>query len=318
MKPKTANLIWGLILILAGGLFLAQNLGYLPLLSEQFLMIAFAGASFLFFVGYFVSGVRNWGLLFPACILGALAITLWMTQAGLVSPAIGVPVLAAIGIPFVVAFALDTRQNWWALIPAWVFAVLTLVVLISERVPEEVIGTVVLLAIALPFLLVYIIDRSHWWALIPGGVLAVLSIIPLLTLQTNDELIGSFVLLVIALPFFVVYFWSAKNWWALIPAGVLSSIAVSLLFIGQNPFGARQAALTNGVMFLGWALTFGVLWLRRSVQPTAWAIYPTVALAAAGILAFFLGANMNLFWPFILIAGGGLILFVTLRPKKTI
>lgn len=317
MKAKTANILWGSILILAGGLFLAQSLGYLPMLSAQFLMIAFGGASLLFFLAYFLTGIRNWGLLFPACILGALALTIWLVQMGWSNSAIGAPILAAIGIPFLVAFALNRHGNWWALIPAWVLTVLTLFTLVADKVPEEVIGSLMMLAIAIPFLVVYFVDRSRWWALIPGGILGVLSVIPLLTLGANDELIGSFVLFVIALPFFIVYFWSVNNWWALIPAGVLSSIAVSLLLFGQNPFGARTAALINSVMFLGWALTFGVLWLRRSVQPTAWAIYPAIALAAAAILAFILGANMNLFWPLILIAGGAVILALTLRPRKS-
>ena len=82
MKTRHANFLWGFVLILAGGLFLAQNLGYIPVLSEQFWMAAFAGISLVFFVAYFLSGIQNWGLLFPVCIFGGLALTIFFGNNG--------------------------------------------------------------------------------------------------------------------------------------------------------------------------------------------------------------------------------------------
>ena len=316
MKSRYVNILWGLILIFAGGLFMAANLGYILVLSSQFWMVTFAGVSALFFVLYFLSGVHNWGLLFPACIFGGVALTMGLVELGVTSSALGVPVLLGLAVPFIVEFTLDVRKNWWALIPTWVFAVLTLIVLITDFVPGEVIGSLVIFAVAVPFLVVYLVDRSRTWALIPTVVLTAVSLIPLIALQGVGEFIGSFVLFVIAAPFFVVFFWSQKNWWALIPAGITSSIAFALLVVGVGDLGRWEVPLLNGIIFLGWAATFAVLWLRRATEPTDWAIYPAVCLAGAAVLAFLLSTSFNAFWPLALIAGGTVVLIFTLRPRK--
>lgn len=81
MKNTWLNAFWGILLILGGGLFLAQNLGYLEEFSATTWMYIFIGASVLFFVTYFVSGLQHWGWLFPACIFGGLATTIWLNGA---------------------------------------------------------------------------------------------------------------------------------------------------------------------------------------------------------------------------------------------
>jgi hypothetical protein len=316
MKTRNVNIFWGLVLILAGVLFLAQNFGYLPLLSEQFWMVAFAGVSLIFFLAYFISGIRNWGLLFPACIFASLALTLYMTLNGVYSSILGAPILVAIALPFIVAFILDRHNNWWALIPAWVMIVIALITAIAEVVPSEILATLMLFSISIPFLVVYLVDRTRKWALIPGGVLAIVGFLPLIGLFGSQELIGSLVVLVISVPFFVVYFWSKENWWALIPAGILASIGLALLVASLAHFALWTISIMNGIMFLGWGLTFLILWLRRASQPTAWAIYPAVCLGAAALLAFIVGPFLQNSWPILLIVGGGLLLWLTLRPKK--
>lgn len=319
MRSTYVNLLWGAALILGGGLFLAQNLGYFDRFSPQFWMAAFAGASLLFLASYFLSGIRHWGWLFPASMTAALALTIGLSEAGFTSAAIGAPVLASVGLPFVVAFALNPRQHWWALIPAWVMAVLTLVVLATTRLPGEFIAALLLFGIALPFLVVYLSDRSRWWALIPAFTLGVVALIPLLANRLSGEAMGAFVLLVLlALPFLVVYLVSPPNWWALIPAGVLGSIGLSLLLSSIEVFGATWSTLISAFMFLGWAATFGLLWMRRGSQPTEWAKYPALAMLGVALVTMILSSGMQQYWPLVLIAVGALVLLNNLRERQSV
>lgn len=324
MKAKWINLIWGIILIAAGALFLAQNLGYLDQLELPVLMVVFTVVSLLFFVTYFINGLGNWGWLFPAFIFAALALVLWMQTQGIEDPWMGVPVLVAVALPFLVAFALSPRQNWWALIPAWVMAVISAIVIFAEEAQGEWIGALVLFSIGFPFLVVYLADRENWWALIPAWTLLVIGLIVLLSTQAQGEWIAVLVLMGIALPFFVVYFRNRDNWWALIPAGVLASSAVSVFLAGlmgeQDSLLAKPGILTAGVLtaitFLGIAVTFFVLWLQRSSQPTDWAIYPAGVSAVVALVSLLFGASQVVF-PITIIAVGILILYLAFRSRKT-
>jgi hypothetical protein len=319
MKAKWINLIWGIILIAAGALFLAQNLGYLDQLELPVLMVVFAVVSLLFFVTYFINGIGNWGWLFPAFIFAALALVLWMQTQSIEGPWMGVPVLVAVALPFLVAFAQSPRQNWWALIPAWVMVVISAIVIFAEQAQGEWIGALVLFSIGFPFLVVYLADRKNWWALIPAWTLLVIGLIVLLSTQVQGEWIAVLVLMGIALPFFVVYFRNRDNWWALIPAGVLASSAVSVFLAGlfgeEGSLLAKPGVLT-GVTFLGIAATFLALWLQRSSQPTDWAIYAAGVSAVVALVSLLFGASQVVF-PITIIAVGILILYLALRSRKT-
>lgn len=315
MKVKYINFIWGLLLIFAGAMFLAQNMGLIGELSPEFWKFIFAGLSLLFLATYFISGLHEWGWLFPASIFGGLAITISLAEAGVQDAVVAAPLFAGIAIPFLAAFLLD-HKNWWALIPAWVMVALMLMMILVDRVPGEVIGSFVLLAVGLPFLLVYFTNRSRWWALIPGFIITAVAFIPILATQASGEFVGAFVLLAVAIPFFAIYLWSPKNWWALIPAGIVASVALVVLLSAGFGTTFEGTAIANGVIFTGIGLTFGVLWLRRKTQPTEWAKYPALGFLAAGLIAFAFGSSMESFWPLLLIIGGGLLLFGAFRDRR--
>ena len=317
MNAKYINLIWGLALVVAGGIFMAQNMGYLDEISPLFWIAFFTGLSLLFFASYFMTGVKNWGWLFPALGSAAIALTISLDQAGHHGSYVGAPIMAAGAIPFIVAYGMDIRKHWWALIPAWVLGVLTVIIIIAETVPGEFIGMLVLFSIGLPFLMVYLTDRSRRWALIPAGILLVIGLIPPLTLGFEGDSMGPVIMFLFALPFFAVYIWSPRSWWALIPAGFFASIGLAVLMtLGDRTFGVKESSLVGGVLFAGWALTFLALWLIRSTHPTAWAKYPALGLAVMAVIAFGFGTSgLELVWPVAIIAVGAFLLYAAFRPK---
>jgi len=315
MNIRLSNLFWGILLMLSGGIFLAQNLGYLEQWSPQSWMWILAGLSLAFFVMYVVNGFQKWGWLFPASIFGGAAITLALAEARLNSALVAVPVLASVAVPFLVAFALAPRQRWWALIPIWVIGVVITIMLVAERVQGEWIAALVMYAIGLPFLAVYLFDQTRRWALLPAFVLCAVGIIPLLATRVNSELIGAAVLFMIALPFFFVYIVWSRNWWALIPAGILASIGLQVFLTGTERYELNRLAIPTGVMFVGWAVTFGILWLQRAKQPTDWTKYPALVFAIIAAIVFLANTSLEKWWPILLISAGVLFLLLSLRPR---
>ena len=315
MKAKSFSIFWGLLLVLGGGLLLVRELGYKWELSSQFWIAAFAGAGAFFLVIYFLHGVQHWGWLFPASIFAALALTIALSEAGVHGSVTGAPIVASVALPFVVAFLLDTAKRGWALIPAWVMASLTLIVLLTDSVGDDVVGALVIWSVALPFLLAFLLNRRRSWALIVAVVLGISGLFPLMDSLAGEEAIGSLVMFVIALPFFVVYFWSKPNWWALIPAGFFTSIGLIVALSMVMGMPKQSEPWLRGILLLGWGITFGVLWLRRATQPTGWTKYPAVGLLVSALLAVGLGVGAQNLWPVLIIALGVWLLLGSLRRK---
>jgi hypothetical protein len=315
MVNRTINLLLGILLLLAGGLVLAQNLGFIPEFTDNIWILVFAGLSVLFFGAYFASGLKNWPWLFPACILGGLALTVALAESGLENAMVAAPLMLGCALPFLGAYLVDRKRNWWALIPGWVLLVISLLLALVDSVPGELVAALILLSIAVPFLVIFGLDRTKKWALIPAFVLAAVGFIPLLASAVPGEFIGAYVMFMISLPFFLLFFSSPDNWWALLPAGATASVGLLILLVGVD-WPNMEDTILVGVMFLGLAATFWVLWLRRRSSGTDWARYPAIGLAIFGILMIVLGGGMGYFWPVLLILGGVALLFMGIRSRK--
>src|SRR5690554_3145313 len=212
MSINRSGLFWGVLLIAAGAVALAQQIGLIPVLSEQFWMWIFAVGSLVAFVNYALSGWKDWGWLFPAGALGGLAAIIALATAGVDSAAVASPLFIGLLIPFVAAYLANRAQNWWALIPGGVMLFLALTLLLVDSAGGEWIGALFLFMIAATFLVVYLNNRTRTWALLVAYTLAVLGIAPAMASGGRDAAYyGPLFLFAVALPFFILYFRSTEN-----------------------------------------------------------------------------------------------------------
>lgn len=316
MSDKQNSLLWGLALIILGVIFLVQSAGIVPDLSPIFWAVSFGVASLLFVALYVFGGWRHWGWLFPAFVSGGLAAAAAFAYFEIPGTFIGAVFMATISAPFWIVFLLNRQENWWALIPGWVFGVLAVIVLISGLVAGEIIGALVMWSIALPFFVVYLKNREHWWALIPAFIMTGMGLVVWLSSQNAEAIIGMFMMLVMAVPFLAVYFFVKGQWWAIIPAGIFITLALIIPFadrIEGDTFAARLIAV---VMLLGFSLPFAWLWWRQDVYPTHWAKYPAGGLLAAAVFTLILGSFVESAWPVALIVIGLWLLYDNMHQPK--
>jgi hypothetical protein len=315
MKTIIIKFIWGVILVSLGGLSLANQLGYINFdpFAEQRAALFFAMLSAAFFLSYFLSGVRNWGWLFPALIFAALALTINTIIKDPDSSIIAIPFLLSIAIPFYVSYFVN-RKHWGLLILAWALTVLPIIPSLNERINPDLLGSMVLYSIAIPFLVGYLIDQRRKWALIIATIFGFIGIFPLLNIFIHGDIQGPVVMFLFTLPFFITFSASKKHWWALIPAGVFASIGLVALLnsllpdYGYMMIGDYQIGVYGGVLFLGLAITFGTLWLLRASQPTDWAKYPAIGLLATSMLAVLTGKSFENFLPAIVLLVIGILI----------
>lgn len=316
MKTQQNSWIWGLVLIVLGGLFLLESLGYIPEFAPLVWSAVFAVGSLFFFALCFRNGPNEWPWLFPAMFMGGLAILIALVEAEVVGTWIGAMFMGCLSLPFWVGYLVNRQENWWATIPGWVTAVLTLIILFSSQVEGELIGTFVMWSIALPFFVVYFSNRQHWWALIPGFILGMIGLVVLISSRVRGEWIGTLIMFAIALPFFAVYLYSRKQWWALIPAGIMATIGLIIPFASQIGADETSGQLVAFVLFLGMAAPFAFLWWRQKEYLTDWAKYPAVGLILFALLTLAFGTQVEKVWPVLLIVLGLWLLYSNTHHPK--
>lgn len=162
-------------------------------------------------------------------ILGVMALIATFVD---ISAWVWVVVLALVGLG-VFAVYLTDRSDLALLIPAYVlWAIAILITLVTLGVlRDELVAGYVLLAIALPFLGVFLRDRQQKWALLPAYILLAIALMIVLIGAgiLQDRVVASYVLFAVAIPFLFVFARDARQWWALIPGGIIAIVGLALL-----------------------------------------------------------------------------------------
>ncbi len=169
-RAAKQTLIWGGVLILTGVLLLVNRFVELsPWIWAAFLAGAGLGA-----FGLYLADRSDGLVLLAAYLLWAIAGLIALVPPGFLrDEAVACYVLLAIALPFLATFVRD-RARWWALIPAYPLLVVSGAIGLAKSglVGDDLVSAFVVLAIAIPFFVIYARDRRQWWALIPGIVLA--------------------------------------------------------------------------------------------------------------------------------------------------
>ncbi len=191
-----SRVLWGSLLILAGVMFLLQNMGVFRFgdLFWGVLFILGGGA----FLAVILQDSAQWWAIIPGLSLIGIGALIFLTvlAPGLMGLLGGTLVLGSIGLAFLIIYLLD-REKWWALIPAGTLLTLAVVAAISQVLPGMQTGGVFFLGLGLTFALVALLPSTAGrmtWAWIPAGILAVMG---LLLMAVSGNIINYFWPLVI-------------------------------------------------------------------------------------------------------------------------
>ena len=179
IKWLESRLFWGVVLIVAGVLFLLQNLFGVQLGGIFWSAIFVLGG--LFFLSIYFTERANWWAIIPGFTLVGIGLNVGL---GAIFPAVenilgGAIVLGSIGLSFLVIYLLN-RDFWWALIPAGVLLTLTVIIPLESFLTEFGFISLFFLGMALTFAVVALIPSPEGkmkWAWIPAAILGVMGII---------------------------------------------------------------------------------------------------------------------------------------------
>lgn len=307
--------VLSIMLILLGFLLLLDTLNILGDVTELFLSAMFGLGAFVS-IGFYMQNRRNWWALIPGGLLLGLSGFFLIDAFPSLSRNVDEVsfMMFAFALAFWIIFVTERRQRW-AIIPAGLFTFVALLVTFEN--PEFFIALVFGLAALYGFRF-YIQNHKHWWILLPSS--ALLGVSAILANQTFsflgrrvDE--GSLMLFALALGFWIIYVSQDKHWWAAIPAGILTTIGF-MVAIERFIRGDFEGTF----LMLGFGLTFGMLWIRREIDGTSWAIWPASILIGIGLLIS-VAEYLDKLWPLIFIGVGAWLIrrnFVQNRKMNTV
>ncbi|MEJ2600346.1 MAG: hypothetical protein P8Z00_18570 [Anaerolineales bacterium] len=184
-----SRILWGSLLILAGVMFLLQNLGVFRFGNLFWGVLFLIGGSA--FLSIFLQDRAQWWWIIPGLSLLGIGVVIVLTVLvpGLMATIGGFIVLGSIGAAFLIVYLLD-QEKWWTLIPAGTMFTLAVVSIYSQVVPGMETGGLFFLGLGLTFALVALLPSTAGrmsWAWIPAGIL---SFMGLVLFATSGSFIG--------------------------------------------------------------------------------------------------------------------------------
>lgn len=200
MTENTKRIFFGVLLVLAGGIFLLQQIFNLPV-GSLFIALLFAAGG-AFFIYMLLRDRTKWWAAIPGFTLLGLGV---LIAAGELVPVFadrfgGTLFLGAIALSFV-AILLMKPEQWWPIIPAGVL--LTLAVVAGLRNNGMASGAVFFLGVGATFAAVALLPMSKQekWPWIPAGICLALGV---LLLVGSGALVNTFFGWIWALAFVAV------------------------------------------------------------------------------------------------------------------
>jgi len=178
MKHLDRRILWGALLILAGVLFMLQNLKVIPSAWGVIWGLFFGLAGGVFLYAYFSDRTQWWTLIPGTSLLGFMVLVL----ASQFIPDFehirsGGIFLGNVALSFWVVYLVN-REAWWAVIPAGVLTTLTAIVFLDSVAADF--DWLLFIGLGLTFALVGILPTSHGrmtWAFIPAGILLLVGLL---------------------------------------------------------------------------------------------------------------------------------------------
>lgn len=200
MTDQTKRIFLGVLLIVAGGVFLLQQIFNIPF-GGLFIALLFAMAGFVFLY-FLLQDHKKWWAAIPGfTLLGLGALIATSSLLPEVSNRFGGSIfLGFIALGFLVVYLLQTSQ-WWPIIPAGVL--FTLAIVAGIRGGGEIGGAVFFLGIGATFAALgfHPMGKKEKWPWIPAGICLALSV---LILALSGALVGTIAGWVWALIFILV------------------------------------------------------------------------------------------------------------------
>lgn len=247
LKRFDPRIVLGVLLILGGGLALAQTMGFLENATKYFWGGVFlvGGLGFMLLL---LGG--NWWAAFPSFTLAALGVLILLPES--LEDFGGAVFLGGIALSFWYVYFTNRSERWWAIIPGGVLTALALLILASSYF-EEYSGAIVLGGIGLTFFIVYFTSPAErWWALIPGGVLATLAGMTIAAERFGEFQTAGFFFLGLALTFLLVALLARMKWayWPALVLGIMGFLGLGSLLNFANYVWAVGLIAVGGYLIL--------------------------------------------------------------------